>query len=1096
MYIKAFFSLFSLSLVKNSPVPDAAPAAYASDYTQYFLAPEPAPQANQFHSQDDAGQYNFGYASSDQTKQEVKTADGVIRGAYSYVDANGLTQTVNYIADALGFRVSATNLPVHDVPQDVAVAEPAMAPKVDSYAYLPYAQSYGYQAPVQTVVPFGDSTGLDPITQGLDPITQGVAQDTPVVAAAPAIAPVVAQVAAHAAPVAPVVAVAPAASGSQYHAQDDAGQYSFGYNDPNSIKQEIKTLDGVVRGAYKYVDSDGILQTVEYIADDAGFRVAATNLPTASAAPVVDTPEVAAAKAAHYAAIEEDRSAQVGLVASAPIVAAAPVTYAQAVAPVVQSAPVATPVVQTAPVATPVVQAAPVSYVQAAPVATPVVKTAPVATPVVQAAPVSYVQAAPVATPVVQAAPVVAAVAPTPEGSQYHAQDDYGQYSFGYADGNSVKQEIKTADGVVRGAYSYIDADGIVQTVNYISDALGFRVGATNLPVHHVDEPVAAAAAPVPAPAAAPVAIAAAPVAVPTAPVVQAAPTPVTYTQSVMTPAVNYAYLPYATNYAYETSVAASAPVAVQAAPVSSSPVVATFPVAPVSGAPHDASNTQYHAQDDFGQFNYGYSNPLSTKQELKTADGVTRGSYSYVDANGIVQTVNYLSDAMGFKVAATNLPVGPAADPVVLDNTEPEVVDAYTAPVEEEVLTPSVQYAYLPYAQNYEYYGAAVPKVAVQATPVTYAQSAPVVQVAQTAPAVVPFGDSTGLDPITQGLDPVTQGVAIAASAPVAVAATAPVAVPAAAPVAVPAAAPVAVPAAAPVAVPVPQAAPVVVPAAAPVVAAAPEGSQYHAQDDFGQYSFGYSDGNSVKQEVKTADGVIRGAYSYVDSDGIVQTVNYIADALGFRVGATNLPVHHVDSQPAAPVAVAAAPVAVEAAPVAVEATPAVAATPVAQAYHPYASSYTYAAPAPVVAAAPAVSVPVQAPQVAVAAVAPAAVPVAATATDAANSQFHAQDDIGQFNYGYSNPLSTKQELKTADGVTRGSYSYVDANGIVQTVNYLSDAMGFRVAATNLPVHHVEDVPAAPEAPAAAPVMAPSVNYAYLPYATNYGYNLAAPAA
>jgi len=30
------------------------------------------------------------------------------------------------------------------------------------------------------------------------------------------------------------------------------------------------------------------------------------------------------------------------------------------------------------------------------------------------------------------------------------------------------------------------------------------------------------------------------------------------------------------------------------------------------------------------------------------------------------------------------------------------------------------------------------------------------------------------------------------------------------------------------------------VVQAASPVVAA-PEGSQYHAQDDFGQYSFGY---------------------------------------------------------------------------------------------------------------------------------------------------------------------------------------------------------------------------------------------------------------
>ena len=34
----------------------------------------------------------------------------------------------------------------------------------------------------------------------------------------------------------------------------------------------------------------------------------------------------------------------------------------------------------------------------------------------------------------------------------------------------------------------------------------------------------------------------------------------------------------------------------------------------------------------------------------LQTADGVTRGSYSYLDANGVYQTVNYISDALGFK--------------------------------------------------------------------------------------------------------------------------------------------------------------------------------------------------------------------------------------------------------------------------------------------------------------------------------------------------------------------------------------------------------------------------------------------------------------
>merc|ERR1712227_191135 len=287
-----------------------------------------------------------------------------------------------------------------------------------------------------------------------------------------------------------------------------------------------------------------------------------------------------------------------------------------------------------------------------------------------------------------------------------------------------------------------------------------------------------------------------------------------------MTPAVNYAYLPYATNYGYSlpsSQVVAAAPAVVESG---------------VVGTPYDAANTQYHAQDDIGQFNYGYSNPLSSKQELKTADGVTRGSYSYVDANGIVQTVNYLSDALGFRVAATNLPVhhvedAPvvAAEPTVAEPVQQVVVEAKTQP---QVIAPSVNYAYLPYAHNYAY------------------EAQPIVQVAQTPVVAAPVAASP------------------AVAAPVA---------------------------------PVAAVAPVVV---------APEGSQYHAQDDAGQYTFGYADGNSVKQEVKTADGTVRGAYSYVDSDGIVQTVNYIADELGFRVGATNLPVHNVD---AAPVVAAAAP-------------------------------------------------------------------------------------------------------------------------------------------------------------------------------------------
>merc|ERR1719362_301981 len=57
--------------------------------------------------------------------------------------------------------------------------------------------------------------------------------------------------------------------------------------------------------------------------------------------------------------------------------------------------------------------------------------------------------------------------------------------------------------------------------------------------------------------------------------------------------------------------------------------------------------------------------------------------------------------------------------------------------------------------------------------------------------------------------------------------------------------------------------------------------------------------------------------------------------------------------------------------------------------------------------------------------------------------------------------------ESRNAYGVTTGSYQYIDANGLLQTVNYVADPLnGFRVAATNLPV--------APVAPEVTPLVAP----------------------
>ena len=47
-------------------------------------------------------------------------------------------------------------------------------------------------------------------------------------------------------------------------------------------------------------------------------------------------------------------------------------------------------------------------------------------------------------------------------------------------------------------------------------------------------------------------------------------------------------------------------------------PVVAPAPVAAVT----PAQSSQFHAQSELGEYNYGYSNANSAKQEFKTADG------------------------------------------------------------------------------------------------------------------------------------------------------------------------------------------------------------------------------------------------------------------------------------------------------------------------------------------------------------------------------------------------------------------------------------------------------------------------------------------
>merc|ERR1712018_703990 len=115
----------------------------------------------------------------------------------------------------------------------------------------------------------------------------------------------------------------------------------------------------------------------------------------------------------------------------------------------------------------------------------PAAKIVPAAAPVIVDGPV------PVSTSKVVAAPAL------PSTSQFHSQDEFGNLAFGYSNINSARQESGNTYGGRAGAYSYTDANGIVQTVNYVADGLGFRVAASNLPVAPLPIPAPEVALPI-----------------------------------------------------------------------------------------------------------------------------------------------------------------------------------------------------------------------------------------------------------------------------------------------------------------------------------------------------------------------------------------------------------------------------------------------------------------------------------------------------------------------------------------------------------------------------------------------------------------------
>nr|CAD7414396.1 unnamed protein product [Timema cristinae] len=468
--------------------------------------PHAASVSTQYHAQDELGQYSYGYSGGPSAKQETRTLDGVTRGGYSYIDAHGLVQSASYVSDPInGFRVAATNLPVgpsapapvHALPSVAVHSAGLAAPVITPSLVDPVAIAAGAPLPV------GDTPEV--IAAKIDHYNAHVeakanllgrkkrspgylhggaaALAAPALVAGPAHSFGYSSVSAHASPLAvagPVISSYAAPGISAYATHGPAR--SFAYNTVAAAPLAAPAVATYAAHAPTVVATP---------ARSFGYStVSAHASPLAVAGPVISS--YAAPGISSYATHGPARSFAYNTVAAAPLAAPAVATYA-AHAPTVVATPARSFGYSTVSAhASPLAVAGPVISSYAAPgissyathgparsFAYNTVAAAPLAAPAVAA-----YAAGPVA--VAHAAPAIATYA-TPVAavgsSQYQAQDELGQYSYGYADGNSVKHESRAIDGTTHGAYSYVDGNGIVQSVKYHADALGFRAHGTNFPV-------------------------------------------------------------------------------------------------------------------------------------------------------------------------------------------------------------------------------------------------------------------------------------------------------------------------------------------------------------------------------------------------------------------------------------------------------------------------------------------------------------------------------------------------------------------------------------------------------------------------------------
>ncbi|XP_062555460.1 cuticle protein 6-like [Armigeres subalbatus] len=84
-----------------------------------------------------------------------------------------------------------------------------------------------------------------------------------------------------------------------------------------------------------------------------------------------------------------------------------------------------------------------------------------------------------------------------------------------------------------------------------------------------------------------------------------------------------------------------------------------------VAPAPPKEVGKHYFKLGKEGDYQYGYNDGHTVKEETRYADGSVRGSYRYVDGNSITQNVVYRADKNGYVASTTSERLGEVKETV-----------------------------------------------------------------------------------------------------------------------------------------------------------------------------------------------------------------------------------------------------------------------------------------------------------------------------------------------------------------------------------------------------------------------------------------------